>query len=93
MAAITPSTTLQASMGSFKCTLAKFVTTTVDSGDSWASGITDVVAIIPTQVGNASTASTTGIATSFTASSGTIYMFPAAENATVTLFVLSGLAV
>lgn len=93
MAAITPSTVQLASLGSLKGTIAKFVTTTVDNGDYWSSGITDIVAILGTQIGNGSTGTTTGLATSYTASNGTIFIYPASENATVTLLVLSGLAV
>lgn len=92
MAAVTPSTTLQVSMGSLKGTIARFVTTSVDSGDSWASAIPDVIAVFGTQIGSGSTATTTGFSSSFTASNGTIYMYPASEDATVTLLVLSGMA-
>jgi len=92
MAAITPSTLLQASFGSLSCKIAKFVTTTVDSGDTWASGLTDIVEIIPIRKDAGSTASTTGISVSFTASSGTVSIFPASENSVVTLLVLHGAA-
>jgi len=90
MAAITPSSLLQASFGSVSCKIAKFVTTTVDSGDTWSSGLTDIVDIIPIRKNAGSTGSTTGISVSFTASDGTISMFPASENSVVTLMVLHG---
>lgn len=90
MAAITPSTLLNASFGSLSGKIAKFVTTTVDNGDYWASGITDIVAVLATRVGAGSTASTTGVSVSFTASDGTIFIFPASENSIVNLIVLHG---
>jgi hypothetical protein len=87
MAAVTPtSTTL--SLGSVKGTLAYF--NSVDSGDGWASGIPDIVSVMGTMVGTGSTASTTGLGISYTATSGTIYMFPASENSIVQLLILSG---
>jgi len=90
MAAITPSTLFNVSMGSLTGKIARFVTTSVDSGDSWSSGITDIVAIFPTKKEDGSNSSTTGIAVSFTATSGTIFMYPASENSTVDLLVLHG---
>lgn len=87
MAAVTPTIT-NLSLGSVKGTLAYF--NSVDSGDTWSSGITDIVAVFGNMVSNGSTASTTGFATSYTATTGVIYMQPASENSTVRVLVLSG---
>lgn len=92
MAAKTPSTLFNVSIGSLKGTIARFEASghDVDSGDYWASGITDVVSVFGNMKGSGSTASTTGLAVSFTATDGTIFMFPATESSYVDLLVLSG---
>ena len=90
MASITPSSVFALSMGSLGAKIARFEDTTVDSGDYWSSNITNIVAIFPMRMHAGSTASTTGISASFTATDGTIFMFPASENSEVDLLVLYG---
>ena len=89
MASITPSTVLNTSVGSMRGTLAKFVTTTVNAGDYWTSSITDIVAIFCNQTADGSTHTTTGMAVSYTASNGTIWLYPASQAVTATILVLS----
>jgi hypothetical protein len=87
MAAVTPTVT-NLSLGSVSGKLAYF--NSVNSGDYWASSITDIVAIFGSIVGAGSTASTTSISTSWTATSGMIYLYPASQAKIVNLLVMAG---
>ena len=91
MALASPSNLWIASFGSLKGTLAKIPQVT--SGDYWTSSIQDIVFANVTINHAGSTASTTGCGVSWTASSGTVYLFPATVSSTVLLTLYSGLAV
>lgn len=87
MAAVTPTIT-NLSLGSVFGKICYF--NSVNSGDGWSSGITDIVGIYGNVVGAGSTASTTGLGITHTTTNGTIYLFPATQASTVRLLVLHG---
>ena len=87
MAAVTPTTTKQISVGSVKGIIADFANT-LDSGDTWASGIDDIVWIGATQEDVAGTATSTGCGASWSGSTVTFYL--GEDNSAVRLLVLSG---
>lgn len=72
MAAITPSTVTRVNLGSANLVVASF--TTASDGDTWASGISAVVAQWASVNGNPSTQASAGTASTF--SSGTVTLYP-----------------
>jgi hypothetical protein len=89
---VTPSNLSTQSMGSMKAYIAKFPGTNTDAGDYWLSTITDIQAIFACQGGAPSSNTTTGASASFTASSGTIWLYTATSNSPLTILVLAGYA-
>lgn len=72
MAELTPVQVLIESMGSTKLTIGKF--TTIANNDYWSSGIAGILAVV------VNAESGTGMATSWTATNGTIFFKPFATN-------------
>ena len=89
MAAITPSNTKQVSVGSLKGIIADFAAT-ADNGDTWASGISDIVYVSATQEDASSTQGKIGCGASWSGSTITLRL--AEDNTAVRLLVLSGQA-
>ena len=87
---VTPSNLYIESMGSVKAYIAKFPGTNTDAGDYWASTITNIVAVFATASGAPSSNTTTGASASFTATSGTIWLYTGTSNSPLTLLVLTG---
>lgn len=88
MAAVTPTAgTIKAeSFGSLKATFADFAGT-LDTGDTWASGIPGIVAVIPIQNDSNSTQASAGVGC--TVSGSTITFVLGEDNTAVKLIVLS----
>jgi hypothetical protein len=91
MAAITPSSIRNISLGSALGTIADFANT-ADDADTWASGIPDIIGVIITQEDTAGTQASTGIGASFAAATGTITFHIGEDNSAFRLIVLSGQA-
>lgn len=88
MAAITPSTIRQHSMGSVKLIEAVFSAGTADDGDTWASGLgSNAINFWAQDQDNPTTQASVGVAV--TNSSGTFTFFPAEDNKAFTLFVMA----
>jgi len=87
MAAVTPTIT-NLSLGSVEAKLCYF--NSVSSGDTWSSSITNIVFIAGMIQGTGSTASTTGLGISWTATSGVISFIPASQTVPVRVLVLCG---
>ena len=87
MAAVTPATTYQGVMGSFRLIIANFANTT-DDGDTWASGLskTPPVGFWTGHTENPTTQASVGVAVAYSA--GTFTFYPAEEDAAFTLFIL-----
>lgn len=86
MAAITPDTVRQHSMGSLKLIEAVFSAGTADDGDTWASGIsTRVIFFWAQDTDNPTTQASVGVAVAN--SSGTFTFYPAEDNKSFTLLV------
>ena len=87
MAAITPDTIRQHSMGSVKLIEAVFSAGTADDGDTWASGLsTNVINFWAQDQDNPTTQGSVGV--SVTNSSGSFTFYPAEDNKPFTLFVM-----
>lgn len=86
MATITPSSTLQHSMGSLKLYIADF--NTASNGDVWQSSITNIVSILDSIRGTPEGSSASGV--TWTASSGTVNFQCSAAGNRVTLWVTAG---
>jgi hypothetical protein len=89
MAAVTPTSIKQVSLGNLKGIIADFANT-LDSADTWASGIPDIVWIGATQEDVAGTATSQGVGASWSGSTITFYL--GENDAAVRLLVLSGSA-
>lgn len=89
MAAVTPTSTKQISLGGVKGIIADFANT-LDSGDTWSSGIPDIVWIGATQEDVAGTQTSEGCGASWSGSTITLYV--GENNSAVRLLVLSGSA-
>lgn len=87
MAAVTPTSVTQASFGSLAVHIATFANTT-DDGDTWASAIEGIVAVIPVQFDGVTTQASAGIG--YTLSGSTITIVLGEDNTAVKLLVLSG---
>ena len=90
MAIVTPSTISEISVGSAKGIIAAFAATT-DDGDTWASGINDIIYIAATQEDTAGTATSQGVGASW--SGNTITFHVGEDNAAIRLLILSGAAI
>lgn len=86
MAAVTPATLTQFSIGDLKGHFATFANTT-DTGDTWASGIPGIVGVMACQGDASGTQTSTGSGASFSGS--TITLYTAENNTTINLIVLS----
>lgn len=86
MAAVTPSATYVENIGSMKLTIATFAATT-DAGDTWASGLTEIVAYWAVSTGQSATKTTNGVGVA--ESSGTFTLYCEQDNIAITLFVIS----
>jgi hypothetical protein len=89
MAAVTPTSVKQISVGSTKGIIASFAATT-DDADTWASAIDDIVFVSATQADTAGTQASTGAGASFSGSTVTFHL--GEDNSAVELLVLSGSA-
>ena len=87
MAAVTPSSVAQHSLGSLTLYIATFANTT-DNGDTWDSGITDIVKTWANQADAPGTQTSTGAGSSHSSDVITIYL--AEDNSAVEVFVLAG---
>lgn len=87
MAAITPTSVTLANFGSLNGHIATFANT-ADDGDTWASGISNIVAVIPIQFDGVTTQASAGIG--YTLSGSTITIILGEDNTAVKLIVLSG---
>lgn len=92
MAAFTPSNLYVASIGSLKLTLAKVDASVTSGTNYWASAIPDIVSVHGQYERISTDDTATGLALSWTASSGTIHTFVhLSQSATpYTLYVYSG---
>lgn len=90
MAAKTPTTIKRENLGSLNLVIAHFDGTVasndLDDGDTWASGLTGIVAFWTGHQDNPTTQASVGIAV--TESSGTFTFYPAEDDALGKLFVL-----
>jgi hypothetical protein len=86
MAAVTPATLTQFSVGDLKGYYASFADTT-DTGDTWASGIPGIVAVFASQGGAVTTQASAGAGASFSGSTVTIYL--GEDDTAVNLLVLA----
>lgn len=86
MAAVTPTSIKQISVGSTKGIIASFAATT-DDADTWASGIDGIVWVSATQADASGTQAATGAGAS--ASGSTVTIFLAEDNTAVEVLVLS----
>ncbi len=89
MAAVTPSSVKQISMGSVSAFICSFAATT-DDADTWASGIPNIVHVIANQADTAGTQAATGAGASFSGSTVTFHI--GEDNSAVELLVLAGSA-
>ena len=91
--AFTPTYVRPTSVGSLKLTIAEVNGATATASDSWASGITDIVAVLPYWNTSAALTTPTSITASWTASSGTIWVVKEAINTATgfNILVFSGL--
>ena len=88
MAAITPDATYKHNVGSNMLIQAVFSAGTADDGDSWASGLgTNVVAHWTQDNDNPTAQTAVGVACAN--SSGTFTFYPAEDNKSFTLYVLT----
>lgn len=86
--AITPDTVRRHNLGSLSMVEANFTAGTADDGDTWASGLsTRVVAYWVQDTDNPTTQASEGVAAAN--SSGTFTFYPAEDNKSFTLFVLT----
>lgn len=88
MASITPANLYVQSLGSTTLRIAEFGSG-VDSGDIWSSGIPNVVAAWANKGDSPTNITASGIAVTWTASSGTFH-FSCETDSKPWLFVLSG---
>lgn len=90
MAAITPTSVHQASLGSMKLTVGKF--SSISQGDYWETGIKDIIFAIPvmTQLPVSATAAGTGI--TFTAATGVVHVTVTDPAGTGNIMLLSGMS-
>ena len=89
MAAVTPSTIRQISLGSCTAIIADFAATT-DDADTWSSGLSNIIFVAATQEDTAGTQAATGCGASW--SGGTITFHIGEDNSAVRLLVLTGTA-
>lgn len=84
MAAKTPSSVKNLGpVGDCRLILASF--TDIDDGDTWASALNGIVAVIAQDTDNPTTQASVGCAVAFSGS--TITFYPAEDNKTVDLFI------
>lgn len=86
MAAVTPASLTQFSVGDLKGYYASFANTT-DTGDTWASGIPGIVAVFASQGDAVGTQASAGAGASFSGSTVTMYL--GEDNTVVNLLVLA----
>lgn len=90
MAAVTPTSVKQISVGSLSGIVASFAATT-DDADTWASTIPNIVWVSATQADTAGTQAATGAGASF-ASNGTVTLHIGEDDSAIELLVLYGSA-
>ena len=86
MAAITPDTIYQETMGSSRLVIARFSAGTADDGDTWASGMGGILAYWTQDRDNPTTQGSVGVAVA--ESSGTFTVYPAEDNKAFDLFIM-----
>jgi hypothetical protein len=86
MAAVTPTSVNKLSLGNVQGLIANFANTT-DNGDTWASGINGILAVLASQADGSGTQASEGAGASFSGTTVTIQL--AEDNSAVTLLVLS----
>ena len=89
MAAVTPSSTTQLSLGSSTGLIAVFANT-LDNADTWTTGLTDIVHIVPTQADASGVQAATGCGVSWVASTGVVTFHLAEDNTAVRLLIYRG---
>lgn len=88
MAAITPATVRQFSMGDVKLVQADFTGAAIDDGDTWASGLgASVVGFWVCDTDNPNSQFSSGVAVQN--SSGTFTFYPGEDNKAATLYVMT----
>lgn len=83
MAALTPATVIRSNTGSNNRVIARF--TTANDGDTWASGMTNVITYVTQDRTNPATQTSVGVAA--TESSGTFTFYPAEDGTAFDLIV------
>lgn len=91
MAAVTPSSVREISVGSTTGLIAVFANT-LDTADTWTTGLTDIVHIIPTQADASGVQAATGAGVSWVSATGIVTFHLAEDNTAVRLLVLRGTA-
>lgn len=86
MAAVTPTSVIRESFGSLTAHIATFAGT-LDTADTWASGIPGIVCVIPIQNDSNTTQASAGAGCTFSGS--TITFVLGEDNTAVNLIVLS----
>jgi len=86
MAVVTPDSIKTFSIGDLKGTLAVFANT-LDTADTWASGIPGIFALIPVQNDSVTTQASTGVGATWSGSTVTFRL--GEDNTAVNLIVLS----
>jgi hypothetical protein len=86
MAAVTPTTVKEFSVGDLKGILATFAGT-LDNGDTWASGIPGIFALIPVVNDSVTTQASMGVGATWSGSTITINV--GEDNTAVNLIVLA----
>lgn len=86
MAAVTPTSVKTFSVGDLRGTLAVFANTT-DTGDTWASGIPGIFALIPVVNDSVTTQASMGVGATWSGS--TITLNIGEDNTAINLIVLS----
>lgn len=86
MAAVVPTSIKTFSVGDLKGTLALFAGT-LDNGDTWASGIPAIFAVIPYVNDTVTTQASIGCGATFSGSTVTVYV--GEDNTAINLIVLS----
>jgi hypothetical protein len=86
MAAVTPSTIIGTAFGDYHVTMAVFANT-VDTGDTWASGLTGVVFWMASQADGNTTQASAGVGA--THSAGTFTLVAGEDNTAIHLMVFS----
>ena len=90
MAAKTPDTVTQESMGSLNLHICNFKTTDIDDGDSWTSYIPGIVSVWGQLTNSPGAVSDTGLTVSVSNfATGQIYFYTGPDNRNADIYVMS----